>query len=130
MLEVVAAILKRDDRILICQRPAHKARALQWEFPGGKVESGETREEALIRECREELDICLKPESIFTEVTHQYPDLTVHLTFFLCSLPSGEPRALEHHQIRWATPEEFSSVDFCPADKGVADLICRKTGKK
>lgn len=123
MLEVVAAIIKRDGRILACQRPPEKARGLLWEFPGGKVEPGESREDAIIRECREELGITLVPESIFTEVTHHYPDLTVHLTFFLCSLPEGEPVPLEHHAVLWALPGELARLPFCPADRGVADML-------
>ena len=130
MPEVVAAIIKRDGRILACRRPPHKARGLLWEVPGGKVEPGETPEEAIVRECREELGITLVPQSIFTEVTHHYPDLTVHLTFFLCSLPPGEPVPLEHDAIRWAAPEELADLPFCPADRGVADMLCPKSGKK
>lgn len=130
MPEVVAAIIERDGRILACQRPPEKARGLLWEFPGGKVEPGESREEAIIRECREELGITLVPEAIFTEVTHHYPDLTVHLTFFLCSLPEGEPIPLEHHAILWAAPRELADLPFCPADRGVADMLIEKSGKK
>lgn len=130
MPEVVAAIIKRDGRILACRRPPHKARGLLWEFPGGKVEPGETPEEAIVRECREELGITLVPQSVFTEVTHHYPDLTVHLTFFLCSLPQGEPVPLEHDAIRWSAPEELADLPFCPADRGVADMLCPKSGKK
>lgn len=130
MPEVVAAIIKRDGRILTCRRPPHKARGLLWEFPGGKVEPGETPEEAIVRECREELGITLVPQSVFTEVTHHYPDLTVHLTFFLCSLPQGEPVPLEHDAIRWSAPEELADLPFCPADRGVADMLCPKSGKK
>ena len=83
MTEVVAALIWDGDRFLICQRPAHKARGLLWEFVGGKVEPGETKEDALIRECREELDITLSVGDVFMEVTHEYPDLTVHLTCLL-----------------------------------------------
>lgn len=120
MTEVVAAIIWHEGRYLICQRPAHKARGLLWEFPGGKVEPGETREEAIIRECREELDTTLEPLGIFTEVTHQYPDLCIHLSFLRCRVLSGQPRALEHAAIRWIRPEEASAYDFCPADRDVA----------
>lgn len=130
MPEVVAAIIKRDECFLACQRPPEKARGLLWEFPGGKVEPGESREEAIIRECREELGITLVPESVFTEVTHHYPDLTVHLTFFLCSLPEGEPVPLEHHAIRWAAPGDLAALPFCPADRGIVDMLTEKSGKK
>lgn len=126
MTEVVAAIIWHEGRYLICQRPAHKARGLLWEFPGGKVEPGETREEAIIRECREELDTTLEPLGIFTEVTHQYPDLCIHLSFLRCRVQSGQPRALEHAAIRWIRPEEASAYDFCPADLSIAQALARE----
>ena len=80
MTEVVAALIWDKEKFMICQRPAHKARGLLWEFVGGKVESGETKEQALIRECQEELAITLDVGKVFTDVIHEYPDLTVHLT--------------------------------------------------
>lgn len=126
MTEVVAAIIWHEGRYLICQRPAHKARGLLWEFPGGKVEPGETPEEAIIRECREELDTTLEPLGIFTEVTHQYPDLCIHLSFLRCRVQSGQPRALEHAAIRWIRPEEASTYDFCPADLSIAQALARE----
>jgi len=126
MTEVVAAIIWHEGRYLICQRPAHKARGLLWEFPGGKVEPGETREEAIIRECREELDTTLEPLGIFTEVTHQYPDLCIRLSFLRCRIQSGQPRALEHAAIRWIRPEEASAYDFCPADLSIAQALARE----
>ena len=78
MVEVVAALIWDNDRFMICKRPANKARALLWEFVGGKVEQGETKEEALIRECKEELDIALSVGDIFMDVVHKYPDINVH----------------------------------------------------
>ncbi|MBP3542304.1 MAG: (deoxy)nucleoside triphosphate pyrophosphohydrolase [Clostridia bacterium] len=126
MTEVVAAIIWHEGRYLICQRPAHKARGLLWEFPGGKVEPGETREEAIIRECREELDTTLEPLDVFTEVTHQYPDLCIHLSFLRCRVQSGQPRALEHAAIRWIRPEEASAYDFCPADLSIVQALARE----
>ena len=126
MTEVVAALIWRGERFLACQRPAHKARGLLWEFVGGKVEPGETREQALIRECREELDVTVAPRDIFMEVTHEYPDLTVHLTLFNADLPQGEPRALEHNDLRWITVEEIDQLAFCPADKEILERLKRK----
>ena len=126
MTEVVAALLWRGERFLACQRPAHKARGLLWEFVGGKVEPGETREQALIRECREELDVTVAPRDIFMEVTHEYPDLTVHLTLFNADLPQGEPRALEHNDLRWITVEEIDQLAFCPADKEILERLKHK----
>ena len=78
MLEVAAAIIRKDEKIIICQRPANKDLGLLWEFPGGKIEAGETGEQAVIRECREELGVTLKINSFFMDVTHEYPNRTVH----------------------------------------------------
>ena len=116
MTEVVAALIWEKDRFLACQRPANKARALLWEFVGGKVEPNETKEEALIRECREELGVTVAVEDVFMEVTHEYPDLTVHLTLFNARIAEGVPQKLEHHDIRWMTVEEIDDFPFCPAD--------------
>lgn len=126
MTEVVAALIWREERFLACQRPAHKARGLLWEFVGGKVESGETQEQALIRECREELDVTVVPRDIFMEVTHEYPDLTVHLTLFNADLPQGEPKALEHNALRWITVDEIDQLAFCPADEEILERLKRK----
>ncbi len=117
--EVVAALIRDGNRFLICQRPPHKARGLLWEFVGGKVEPGETGEQALIRECREELDVAVSVGSVFMEVTHVYPDLTVHLTLFHAAIVSGEPKLLEHCGIRWITPDEIPQYPFCPADEEI-----------
>ena len=107
MTEVVAALIWDGDRFLACQRPAHKARGLLWEFVGGKVEPGETREQALIRECREELDVTVSVGEVFMEVAHAYPDLTVHLTLFHAAIAQGTPKKLEHNDLRWITVGEI-----------------------
>ena len=114
--EVVAALIWDGDKFLICQRPAHKARGLLWEFVGGKVELGETKEQALIRECQEELAVTLAVNDVFMEVDHQYPDLHVHLTLFNASILDGTPQMLEHNDIRWITTQEIQRYEFCPAD--------------
>lgn len=116
MTEVVAALIWDEGRFMICQRPATKSCALLWEFVGGKVEKGETKEAALIRECREELGIELTVGDVFTEVVHEYPDITVHLTLFNAEISDGTPQKLEHNDIRWITPEEIPQYNFCPAD--------------
>ena len=126
MTEVVAALVWRDNKFMICQRPAHKARALLWEFVGGKVEPGETKEQALIRECREELNITLSVGDVFMEVTHEYPDITVHLTLFNATIAEGEPQKLEHNDIQWITPREISNYEFCPADEEILKEITRR----
>ena len=122
-LEVVAALIEADGRFLACQRPAHKARGLLWEFVGGKVEPGETKAQALIRECQEELTVTVIPGEIFMEVTHEYPDLTVHLTLFHARLAEGEPQPLEHNDLRWITIEEIDQLAFCPADEVILERL-------
>ena len=117
MVDVVAALIWKNNKFMICQRPAHKARGLLWEFVGGKVESGETKEQALIRECKEELDILLSVGDIFMEVIHEYPDITVHLTLFNATISEGEPKRIEHNDIRWITPSDIPNYEFCPADE-------------
>jgi 8-oxo-dGTP diphosphatase len=123
MTEVVAALIWKDDKFMICQRPAHKARGLLWEFVGGKVESGETKEQALIRECREELAVTLSVGDVFMDVTHEYPDLTVHLTLFNATIAEGEPQKLEHNDIQWITASEIPKYEFCPADEEILAMI-------
>ena len=121
--EVVAALIWQGDKFMICQRPAHKARGLLWEFVGGKVELGETKKQALIRECQEELAVTLAVGDVFMDVTHEYPDLTVHLTLFNATIAEGEPQKLEHNDIRWITPSEISNYEFCPADVEILEKI-------
>jgi 8-oxo-dGTP diphosphatase len=124
MVEVVAALIWENDNFMICQRPAHKARGLLWEFVGGKVESGETKEQALIRECQEELAVTLSVSDVFMDVIHEYPDLTVHLTLFNATIAKGEPQKLEHNDIKWITPSEIPNYEFCPADEEILAKIC------
>ena len=124
--EVVAALIWQGEQFMICQRPAHKARGLLWEFVGGKVESGETKEQALIRECREELDVTVSVGEVFMDVTHEYPDLTVHLTLFNAEIAEGKPQMLEHNDIRWITSREIPDYDFCPADVEILKEITRR----
>ena len=125
MTEVVAALIWKNNKFMICQRPAHKARGLLWEFVGGKVEPGETKEQALIRECKEELDILLSVGDVFMDVIHEYPDITVHLTLFNATIAEGEPQKLEHNDIQWIMPKEISNYEFCPADKEILEKILK-----
>lgn len=122
--EVVAALIWRYDKFMICQRPANKARGLLWEFVGGKVEPGETKEQALIRECKEELNILISVGDAFIDVIHEYPDITVHLTLFNATIVEGEPQKLEHNDIKWITSSEISNYEFCPADEEILARIC------
>ena len=125
---VVAALIWEGDKFLICQRPAHKARGLLWEFVGGKVDPGETAEEALVRECREELDITVAVDDVFMEVLHKYPDLLVRLTLFNATIAEGTPKMLEHNDIRWIFVEEIPQYDFCPADVDILKRLMEEKG--
>jgi 8-oxo-dGTP diphosphatase len=123
MVEVVAALIWDKGRFMICQRPAHKARGLLWEFVGGKVEAGETKAQALIRECREELAVTVAVGDVFMEVIHEYPDITVHLTLFNATIADGVPQKLEHNDIQWISPNEIPNYAFCPADEEILRRI-------
>ena len=123
MVEVVAALIWEKEKFMICQRPANKARALLWEFVGGKVEPGETKEQALVRECHEELAVTLSVDDVFMDVVHEYPDITVHLTLFNATIAEGVPQKLEHNDIKWIVPNEIPNYDFCPADKEILKKI-------
>lgn len=115
-IEVVAALIWKENRFMICQRPANKVRGLLWEFVGGKVEPGESKQQALVRECQEELSITPEVGDVFMEVLHHYPDITVRLTLFNTAILQGVPQKLEHNDIRWITVDEIPNYDFCPAD--------------
>ena len=118
IIEVVGAIIRDGDRYLVGQRAANKAQGGLWEFMGGKIEPGETPEQALARECREELDLEIEDEHIIDSVIHDYPEKTIRLTLISCSPKSGSvPKALEHQQIRWVTRSEMDALDFAPADR-------------
>lgn len=129
MTDVVAALIWEEGRFLICQRPAHKARGLLWEFVGGKVEPGETGEQALIRECREELDVTVAVGEVFLETVHAYPDLTIRLTLYRARITEGRPRALEHRDLRWIAPGEIPEYAFCPADRAILEKLRGEEGR-
>lgn len=122
-IQVVAALIGEGGKFLVCRRPANKARGLLWEFAGGKVEKDEEKEAALARECREELAVELEVGEVFAELTHVYPDVTVHLTLFRARIAAGTPQRLEHAELRWATPQEMLSLDFCPADAPILRML-------
>lgn len=129
MTEVVAALIEDVDRFMICQRPAHKTRGLLWEFVGGKIEPGERPEEALIRECREELGVRVVVGELFTEVIHPYPDMTVRLRLYRAAIAEGVPQMLEHNDIRWIRPDQIEEYDFCPADVDILAKIKAEWGR-
>ena len=126
MVKVVAALIWDGDKFLACQRPAHKKRGLLWEFVGGKVEPGESPEEALVRECREELDVEVEVGEVFMDLVHEYPDITVNLVLFNAKIAAGEPKMLEHNDIKWMHPSEIPGYEFCPADKDILAEIMKK----
>ena len=124
-LPVVAAVIERGGRVLLAQRPGHKHLALKWEFPGGKVEPGETVEAALLREIREELncEVCvIRPLPRFT---HTYDRTTIEMIPFVCHLVPGspEPQPAEHVAIAWVLPDELSGYDLAAADLPVAAAL-------
>ena len=129
MTDVVAALIWDQGKFMICQRPAHKARGLLWEFVGGKTEPGESLEDALIRECQEELDITVSVGNLFTQVVHEYPDILIRLTLFNCTIAQGTPKLLEHQDLKWIAPGEIPLFDFCPADKDILKLIQERYGQ-
>lgn len=122
-IEVVAAIIEKDGKILICRRAENKTRALKWEFPGGKIEPGETPEQAVLRECREELDVDLCVKGEFMRVLHSYPDIEIQLTVFRTAIIGSDPRCIEHKEIRFVYPSELADFELCPADITVAEKI-------
>ena len=128
IIDVVAALVWDGDKFMACQRPAHKARGLLWEFVGGKVEKGESKEAALVRECKEELDIIVEPQDVYMELIHEYPDITVRLTLFNAVIKAGVPKLLEHNDIKWLTASEIPLYDFCPADEEILAKIIADRG--
>jgi 8-oxo-dGTP diphosphatase len=123
-VRVVAAVLRRDGRILVTRRHGHAERGGQWEFPGGKVEPGEAEGEALVREIREELGCAVAVETLLARTTHRYPDLEVELAFFACTLePGGVPRPLGAAAMEWVEPDRLATFDFCEADRPVLPLL-------
>ena len=124
IIEVVDAIIKNGDRYLVGQRAAGKSQGGLWEFMGGKIERDETPEQALARECREELELEIENERIIDSVVHEYPEKTIRLTLIECTPKSGSvPKTLEHQQIRWVTRGEMDSLDFAPADRELIERI-------
>ena len=123
MVKVAAALIWQDDKFMICQRPRHKARGLKWEFVGGKIEAGETPEQALVRECKEEMDITVEPLDLFCELQHEYNDLAVHLMLYNAKIAEGTPKAIEHEDIRFITVDEAKNYDFCDADLEILEKL-------
>lgn len=123
MIEVTAAVIRQNNKLLICQRPQNKSCALLWEFPGGKIEFGETPEQCIIRECQEELGIEIIVHQKLTEINYDYPSRSIRLHFFLCTISTGEIQVQEHQAITWITPKEIPEFEFCPADAKMLSTI-------
>lgn len=111
-----AAVIRDNGRFLICQRPKGKNCELLWEFPGGKIEPGETAEQCIVRECQEELGVTLEVERELTDIVYTYPDRTVHLHFFITQIIGGQLQRKEHNAFAWIIPNEIQQYEFCPAD--------------
>ncbi|MDO4797149.1 MAG: (deoxy)nucleoside triphosphate pyrophosphohydrolase [Coriobacteriales bacterium] len=119
---VVAAIIKRDGRVFATQRGYGDYKD-GWEFPGGKIEPGETRQAALVREIQEELDMTIDVERHIVDVAYDYPQFHLEMGCFLCSIADGTPRLLEHEAARWLGPNDIDSVDWLPADVLVVEAM-------
>lgn len=125
-LEVVAAFVLQEGKFLLCRRPLHKARGGQWEFPGGKVEAGESRAQALARELREELSLDVLVSEECAQVTYDYPELTVRLTLLAVSPRGGRLQLNEHLDARYVTASQAGTMDLCPADRLLLEQLERK----
>ena len=123
ILSVVAGAVSMDGKYLLCRRPSYKARGGLWEFPGGKLEAGESEQQALERELCEELGIEVRAGKALAAVDYAYPDLRIRLTILSAHIITGEPKLLEHDEFRWMTPVEALSLDLCPADRCLLEKI-------
>lgn len=126
MIDVVAAIIRNeDDKILIAQRNYKKAQGGLWEFPGGKIEPNETKEEAVVREIKEEMDIDIKAKKYIDEKKFKYPEKKINLIAIECELIKGDIKKTEHEDIRWVDKNELRSFNFAPADEFIINAILK-----
>lgn len=123
MIAVVAGLIVRDGYLLAARRPGGKHMAGRWEFPGGKLDRGESPEQALFRELREELDVSVTVGRIYHAQAHSYPEKDVLILFYPCRLLEGEPRAVEEAEVRWIKPEQIGDFDWAEADRPVAERL-------
>ncbi len=121
-IRVVAAIIYKDGKIFATQR-GYGAYKDYWEFPGGKIEAGETPEQALIREIKEELATTIRPERFVMTVEYDYPEFHLSMDCFICSIVEGEPELLEHESASWLSSDHLSDVDWLPADLFIVDRL-------
>ena len=122
MIQVTAAIIQKNGKLLLCQRLKGKRCELLWEFPGGKINPGETPEKCIVRECYEELNIIIEAERLVREVDYAYSDIAVNIQFYFCKLIDGEPVCIEHNDIKWLTLDNISRLPLCPADYKMLSL--------
>lgn len=128
IVQVAAGLIKKEHHYLITKRPAGVHLAGFWEFPGGKRETGESLEQCLLRELKEELGIDITPGPPFHIIRHEYPEKLVELHFFCCTIQSGEPQALGCEEWRWVAPESLVNYEFPPADRPIIDMLQRTAG--
>ena len=127
MIDVVAAIIKNSEgKILIAQRNLKRSQGGLWEFPGGKIEPNETKEEAIVREIKEELNMDISCDSYFDEKVYEYPDKTIRLIALNCSMIGITYDVLEHESINWIDLDEFKNYEFAPADVYFVNEIVKK----
>lgn len=122
-VEVSAALIFHHGKLLITQRHAKSHLGGLWEFPGGKREAGETFEQCLLREIREELGVEISVGELFKEITHDYPEKSVHLKFFICLLISGEPQPIDCAAVKWVQKSELSNFEFPAADAQLLEKL-------
>lgn len=125
MIPVVAALIVREGRLLIARRPEGRHMAGRWEFPGGKLEKGESPEDAVEREIREELGLDVRAGRIYQAIAYSYPEKDVLLLFYAAAVVSGEPRPIEEAEIRWVTVEELDGYAFAPVDEMLVQRLKR-----
>ena len=122
-IEVSAALIFRDGKLLIAQRHADSHLGGLWEFPGGKREAGETFEQCLVREIREELGVEIFVGELFEAIRHDYPEKSVHLKFFICKIFSGEPQPLDCAAVKWVGQNELAQFEFPAADAQLLEKL-------
>ncbi|WP_400221962.1 (deoxy)nucleoside triphosphate pyrophosphohydrolase [Methanobrevibacter smithii] len=114
-IKVVAAIIQKENKILATKR-GYGEFINMWEFPGGKIESGETKEQALVREIKEELNIEISVDKFAIDIEYQYPNFYLFMSCFMCSIKEGSIELLEHNDGKWITKEDLNALNWLPAD--------------
>ncbi len=126
VFDVVGAVIEQNGKILVCQRKDDDQFPSQWEFPGGKVEENEDREEALKRELKEEIGVDVEVGSFIDKFEDEIPTMKIFVYLYRCSIVKGRPRCIECQDIKWATVEEINALDLAPADKKIARYLAEK----